>query len=182
MEFVSKENFVQWAEQHNIEINPRNNYGLDFTVKGNNLRYYYPDNPRGYCYLISEILKAFSGWDKCWIWKRYGRWRFDEVKGGELHDPVWAALIHKLGVPDNYSGAIVFDKSEFSVLMAILFVQMSFGWSLPDDVFLISSNAREIVYFDHDEAIHIAFKDNVDMEGFSQQLEKMGIVRNQKPT
>jgi hypothetical protein len=63
-------------------------------------------------------------------------------------------VLRGAGIPDGWTGAIGFEREEESLLIAVVFVHLLFGWCVDDDLYFVPNHGRQVLQTDHHGVIH----------------------------
>jgi len=124
-----------------------------------------PDEARRIPTFVATLLDLLDPWENVYVWKHSGSWSTN-IKGERLNDDVQAIIYKGIGLPNNSAEIIVFDKTEFGELVALVFNQLVFGWHVGDDLYIVPDNGKQIMKTDHHDVVHVEFLDNDSMERF----------------
>jgi hypothetical protein len=96
-------------------------------------------------------------------------WVDDRDRPGAKHQ-VYAAIQQSVGVPLGERCALQFPVGEMNRLVTLMFARLVFGWSVPDDLFVIPDHGRQIVQTDHHDVAHVWFLDASDVGTIVQHM------------
>lgn len=171
MKYINKEDFLNWIKKKNIHIRVESGvYSLSLSNNKSLRRFWVTSNFRYAGALTIFFIKALKNvdvWKKCYAFKKDGRWRAIGPS-----EEVWAILLQKLGIPENFEGAVEYKKSELLELASLLFVQTSFAWCGGDEFFVIFDNAQQIIFIDEDHNLCIEFASQDSLNKFVSHIEE----------
>ena len=174
MRSIPTSEFLIWAAQRGIGpdtryAEPRTLEFLDGRCKGG--RWEYPSSPFEAPVFVLDALDAIEPWHEMWAYRRFDTWRCtdEDEPAGRL----CTFIFHALGIEPTDSITLIFSKSELDALATLALATICFGWCVYDDLFLVPNHGRQILYFDHDEMLHVRCRER---DSFDRLLAKMGPV------
>jgi hypothetical protein len=180
MRLLAEEEFLSWAVS--LEIGPDARYSPPRTLtylSGKGTWKPWPLFKAGTkpFWLIKAALLSLEDWAFCRIWKRVPTWNYpypepDGANGDRSH--IWNLLIHSDLIPEGFTGAIEFARSEIAEVIRIMFAQGSLGFTVYDDVFVVPDHGRGILYVDHHDAIVAEFPSQLALRTFAERMAKAG--------
>jgi hypothetical protein len=120
-------------------------------------------------YFLWLLLEGLDPWQACYVWPRGGRWNAADADAS-AGDRVRARIVAGAGVPAGRKGALLFERDETAALLTVLFAQAVFGWSVPDDLFLVPDHGRQIVWVEHHDVIHVDFADSARADALVEHM------------
>jgi hypothetical protein len=156
MKAVSSEEFLRWATDHDVGVDPRypDSGCLSVLPPTDHARFWVvPGDPATWPHFIASLLGGLDEWATGLLWPRSGCWpKFGQSQSH--NEGVRDVLLRGAGIPDGSSGAVRFSRDEEDVLVAVLFAFVAFGWCMDDDLFFIPDHARQLLQTDHHDVIH----------------------------
>lgn len=120
-------------------------------------------------FFVSHLLAGLDPWAECVLWPRGGAW----PRAGGVERPgdqVRGVVLQGAGIPAGCEGAVRYGAGEADKLVAVLFAHLVFGWSVPDDLFVVPDHARQMLQTDHHDVVHVAFADEAGVEPFVRHM------------
>ncbi len=181
MDLIKVDDFLEWARQQGVGLDTR--YAppqcLIFTHGRGDSRFWGTGKtPRERLYTIASLMQALDPWERAWVWKRDPVWSFlleDDLQESRYVwsiQHVWASIVHGLGIPQDFEGAIRFGWTEFHALATLLFTQVLFAGNVTDDLFVVPDHARQIIMISHHDVVHVDFADESRVASFVDDLAK----------
>jgi hypothetical protein len=182
MQFMTINEFSAWASQRGIGVISPDGasagayYWLNYLSSPGDGRFWgFPWEKSELLALIARVLNALDPWQSCWVFKREGGWSYAE--DGDGRD----VILHSIGIPEGFQGAVGFAASEKAGLILLLVTQIAFGWYVLDDVWVVPDHGRQMIYTDHDGAVHVRFAEVERVDSFVQTLAKNGFPLPEEP-
>jgi hypothetical protein len=176
MEAISADEFLRWAAGVGIGFDERYPGArcLGFLPPSDHSRFWtLPGDPATWPRFAGSVLDGLDKWSSGFLWPRSGRWPGKE-RASSRKKAVRAFVLRGAGIPENWNGAVHFRRDEEDVLLAVLFVYLTFGWRTDDDLYFIPDHARQIVQTDHHDVIHVECADEGRALEFVQSMSKAG--------
>lgn len=161
MNTLTEDDFFRWAETVGIGLDERYPHSgcLAHRTYSNHRRFWVlPPDPEAWPSFVSQFLQGMDPWTHCYVWPRHGRWP-NSKKSQYPTEGVRDITFRGAGVPDGWEGAVRFNQDEKDAVIAITFVQLAFGWSTPDDLFIIPDHGRQLIQTDHHDVVHVTCLD-----------------------
>jgi hypothetical protein len=133
-----------------------------------------PQPARAIPFFVAHLLGGLERWSHCYIWPRGGRWLELAEEDERMHTMVQATILSAAGVPAGTEGAVRYGADEQDRLVTALFAQLVFGWSVPDDVFVVPDHGRYFLWADHHDVVHVQFRDAAGVEPFVEHMAREG--------
>ena len=147
MEAVSGEEFMRWAADRGIGLDPRypGSGWLGFLPPVDHHRFWVvPAAPTTWPNFLASLLDGLDEWGTGLLWPRSGSWPpFEESQWPA--EGVRDVILRGAGIPSGWPGAVRWRREEENELVAVLFASLAFGWSVDDDLFFVPDHARQIV-------------------------------------
>lgn len=171
MNLMGKAEFLNWTKEKNIHTHVGTGfYSLSLTNNKSLRRFWVTSDIEyagGLTIFFIEVLKNVDDWKKCYVFKKEGRWGTFGPSGG-----VWAILLQKLGIPENFEGSVEYEKSELLELASLLFIQTSFAWSGGDEFYVVFDNAQQIIFIDEDHNLCMEFASQSKLDEFVPRIKQ----------
>lgn len=87
-----------------------------------------------------------------------------------MRERVRGVILSGAGIPAGFAGAVRFTAAEADRLVAVVFAHLSFGWSVPDDLFIVPDHARQLLHTDHHGVVHVDFADGARVARFVEHM------------
>jgi hypothetical protein len=172
MKPVATQKFFRWAKQRGVvpyPDDPDPPYSMIFDGPPTEDRFWVFERAAGIPFLLSHVLAGLDPWKSCFLWPRGGRWLGSGFKD-DVGDGVRAKILAGAGVPVGFRGALRCSTRERDTVVTILFAQAVFGWSVPDDVFVVPDHGRQIVQVSHHDVVHVDFADRLRIGRFVRHM------------
>lgn len=176
MKTLKQKDFLAWADEREIKLDERypDSAVLTFEPDLNQDRFWIiPAESEKRPYFIASILEELGEWKSCFVWRHMGSWN-DIVDPSRVNDNIELEILKGLKIPLGTADILEFSKSEINALITLIFSTSIFGWSVNEDLYIISDNAKFIVQTDHHGVIHVSFKDAKDMKQFIKNMSENG--------
>jgi hypothetical protein len=176
MNVHSESDFLAWAQQRGLVIDPRypGSASLTFVPDRQFSRLWVvPSEPQLRPQFLLFMLDAFGTWDSYRCWKHLGSWPAESDQES-INDQIEHSIFRGIGLPEGTSHIVEFDYSERVPLITLLLATTIFGFAAGDDLFLVPDTARGILQTDHHGAIHAAFREEAPMSEFIRGMERKG--------
>jgi len=176
MRVLSRADFLKTIEAVGVRLDSKypKSAILGFPNKPDVARFWaVPGEPQTIPHFAATMINLLGPWKSIFVWKHLGSWMV-EVKGEDLNDDIQALLYKGLGIQSNSADILVFDRQELSMLIALIFNQLIFGWNLGDDLYLIPDDGRHIVHTDHHDVVHVSFQDAGSADRFVNAMAERG--------
>ena len=172
MELISPDEFLEWSRRRSIE--PDKRYAppqcLVYVLKARHHRFWeVPERPAAIPYFVSHLLVGLGRWSHCHVWPRGGVW--PQAEGTDRPDDrVRDVMLRGVGIPGGFEGAVRYGEDELDRLITVVFAQLLFGWSVPDDLFVIPDHGRQFLQTDHHGVVHVNFAEQAFIELFVKHM------------
>jgi hypothetical protein len=174
MKTHSEEQFLKWAGAHGMGLDERYPNSAMLTFKpdpGLDRFWVVPPEPEARPYFLALMLDLMGKWRSCHVWRHMGCWpqRPDRqrVKGRvEFH------ILKGIGMPMGTDDIVEFKRSERDQLTALLFTTTVFGWSTPEDLYVVPNHAQYIIEIYHHGVVYVYFRQMKDLRQFVKGMEK----------
>jgi hypothetical protein len=124
---------------------------------------------------VAHLLDGLEPWTTCYVWFRGGRWP-DLANPLDSDAEVRAVTFRGARIRSRFEGAIQFDRSERDRILAVLFVQLTFGWHSWDDLFVIPDHGRMMLMTDHHGVVHANFASRSLVRPFVKHMAAGGFA------
>jgi hypothetical protein len=172
MELIPPDDFFEWINSNGIGYNeeyPDSN-DLRYGSIAKHARFWRtPFEARRVPFFIHRLLSGLSPWNECIIWPHEGYWPHAEIRN-RIDFQVRDTFLRAAGIPDGFCGAAKFPITEHAGLVSAIFAQVIFGWSDPDDVYVIPDHARQFLETDHHDVIHASFSSESQVQPFIDHM------------
>ena len=164
MDLVDANDFLAWCRGHGI--GPDERYSeprcLVYTERPRHARFWdVPARAAQVPHFVAHLLAGGGDWSHCQVWPRGGAWPRDDVRLPAAEDGpgdcVRGIILGAAGVPPGYRGAVRFGREELGQLIAVLFAQVVFGWTVSDDLFVVPDHGRLFLHTDHHDVVHVEY-------------------------
>jgi hypothetical protein len=170
MKYINKTDFLNWVKTQHIQIEEwSQNYSLSLKHNSFSTSWIIPESAR-MPYFFQQVLNNVDNWEKCFIWKKEGRWDYSIRDINRFLENIWANLIHKIGVPQDFEGAIEYKKSDLIDLVTLLQVQCTFAWCGADEFFIVFDHAQQMIFVDDARTMHVKFVNKERLDKFVSDL------------
>ena len=176
MNLHSESNFLDWAQERGLGLDPRypGSASLTFIPDHEFCRSWaVPREPRRRPEFLLNMIDAFGTWSAYRCWKHLGTWPASAAEQS-LNDQVAHTIFRGIGLPEGGADVVEFDSSERVQLITLLLATTIFGFTTWDDLLLVPDTARGILKTDHHGDIHISFREEAPMNEFILCMEKKG--------
>lgn len=183
MDIIPTDEFFAWAAGCGIvpDVPPPESSWLSFQADIGGERFWViPERAAGLPFFVNHILSGLEAWNTCYVWPRGGQW-VDDRERDRIKDQVYAAILQGAGVPLGERCALRFSANELDRLVTLVFARLVFGWSVPDDVFIIPDHGRQIVQTDHHDVVHVRFRDGAMLGGFIEHMASEKYLLPEEP-
>jgi hypothetical protein len=182
MRLATNDEFLGWAKQRGIGVNSRYSdpaqscFWLHILSGGGERRFWaFPFEARELLVFVTSILKALDPWESCRVLKRVGSWSYAE--DGEGQDLV----LESIGIPEGFGGSVEFLASEGATLLLLLVTQLAFASNPGDDLWVVPDHGRQVIFTDHDGAVHLLFAAPEHMGSFVEAMRENGFPLPDEP-
>ena len=141
MELIKREDFLALAKERGYLASHlgHNFYSLALTAD-KTLKKSWTISEKGFdvggLYFLAEVLENVDSWEKCYLFKKVPSWKpFGSPK--DAAEDVWVHLIRKMGIADEFEGALCYERSELVDLLSLLCVHTFFSWSGADEYYIV---------------------------------------------
>lgn len=176
MRTLSESEFIAWVRAHGMDLHESYPTTAILTFNpdlGHDRFWGIPTAPERRPHFIATMLKLLGDWASCFVWKHSGSWpRSADV--GRINDVVELRILAGLGLPLGTADVVEFSCADFDTLVALIFSNTIFGWSVSDDLYVITADARCIMQTDHHDVIHASFRAAEDLDRFVKEMEARG--------
>jgi len=156
MEAVSGAEFLRWAAGVGVgfdERYPDSRY-LSLLPPRDHARFWVlPADPATWPHFAASLLSGLDEWAAGLLWPCAGDWP-DSRRSKSYNEGVRDVVLRGAGVPDEWRGAVRFERDEENVLLAVLFAYLAFGWGRDDDLFFVPDHGRQLLHTSHHDVIH----------------------------
>jgi hypothetical protein len=97
-----------------------------------------PPAPERRPHFIATMLNLLGNWASCFVWKHSGSWP-RSANSKRINDIVELRILSGLGLPLGTSEVVEFERADFDTLVALVFSNTIFGWSVSHDLYIILS-------------------------------------------
>lgn len=174
MRVLGNQEFLAWLRPAGIGIDPR--YAADWP---RNIKFRGVDLPRYWITpthaaevepFIVSILDAAAPWSHCYLWPKAGGWLADLAEDS----PLCRELLRAHPAIGNADGAVEFGEGESDLLVSLMFCACAFGWSWPNDLFIVTDRRDVILMIDHHQVIWAMFNEALRREAFVASMSEAG--------
>jgi hypothetical protein len=176
MKTLSAADFISWVRGRGIDLHETypTTAILTFPPEADHSRFWcIPRAPERRPFFIATILDLVGNWASCFVWRHSGSWP-RAADPGRINDVVELRILTGLGLPLGTADVVEFARAERDALIALIFSNTVFGWSVGDDMYVIPDDARYIIQTDHHEVIHVSFRSAEDLAHFVKEMEDRG--------
>jgi hypothetical protein len=86
-----------------------------------------------------------------------------------------------IGVPNAWDGAVRVEAAETATLAALAFDRLLFGWSGPDDMYVVPDHAKQFMRISHTSIIIIEFAEEKRVAEVVKRMEAKGLPLPTEP-
>jgi len=183
MRCISEHEFLRWVGDLRIGINPqfkddwpRNLCFLDHVVESRCWL-----TPREICertWFLEELVFNMGEWERLLLWPK-GADLIDEFAGGD--DPLERFLVSQVKPIWQPGCAVQFARSELDCALAVMLCSATFGWSAPNDLYVVPDTCDMFLMVDHHDVVWAEFATAVRCHQYVDALAKEGIVLPTEP-
>jgi hypothetical protein len=176
MDLVPNERFFSWLAT--TEVRPDDRYQppscLAYVPHRNAHRFWCLPHPGAAIpYFVQSLLDGLDPWFACYVWPRDGEWPV-ALEEDDVAERVRGLIVAGAGVPAGFAGAVRFTSAEADRLAAVVFAHLTFGWSVPDDLFIIPDHARQLLQTDHHDVVHVEFAEEGRVAPYIEHMKRKG--------
>jgi hypothetical protein len=166
--------FLAEVERLGMAVDPRypTSAVLGFVASESEARFWeVPAKPERRSALYDCLLELCGDWKSCYAWRHLGWWpAAEDIEPLRINDVVEHHILKGLGLPLGTEKVVEFDRQELGALITLLFSTSVFGWSVGEDTYVVPDNGRYLLQTDHHNAIHVVFRDAIDVGPFVKQM------------
>ena len=171
-----EEQFVEWAKNHGLALEPGypQTATLTFDPDPGLSRFWpIPPDPFARSYFLSVMLDLMGRWHSCFAWRHMGSWPAapETINPNEM---VQHRMLSGLGLPMGTADIVQFERSEDDKLLSLLLVTTIFAWSTGQDLYVVPDHARYILKAYHHDVVYAHFRTKTDLNRFVKGMEKDG--------
>lgn len=176
MESIKREDFLAFAKEigYQVSVLEHNFYSLSLTTD-KALERSWTISEKGFdvggLFFLSKVLENVDSWEKCYLFKKVPSWKPFGSK--DASEDVWVHLLRKMGIPDEFEGALGYERSELVDTLSLLCVHTFFIWSGADEYYVIFDHAKQLLYVDEDLDMHVEFVDKKRLDQFVADLARL---------
>jgi len=111
------------------------------------------------------IISLVEPRNSIFVWRPEGEWSTESLDSSPDGD-IQALFYRGMGIKNVRSDILVFDRQDTSKLIALIFNQLIFGFSVGDDLYIIPDNGTHIMKTSHDDVVHVSFPAQKSMSQF----------------
>ena len=178
MKSLMEADFLRWAEDHGLTVDPRypQSARLQFRPASDCVRFWcIPDQPQRRPYFYSSVLELAGPWDSCFVWRHLGSWpNKDHIDPRRVNDGVEFELLKGIGIPCGTAGVLNFQRDDLNHLISLLLVTSIFGVSVGDDLYVVPDNAQYVLKTDHHGVIHVEFRNEDNVNAWTLKMSEGG--------
>jgi hypothetical protein len=157
MEMVSAAEFLRWATDRGIGFDERypDAHCLGFVPPRDFARFWaLPKAPSTWPDLAATVLEGLDDWSYGFLRPRSGEWPGTD-QASSPQEGVRRFVLRSAGIPEGWPGAVRFSRDEEDAIVSILFIYLTFGWCVDDDLYFIPERGCQLVQTDHHDVIHV---------------------------
>ncbi|HET6251536.1 MAG TPA: hypothetical protein VFE47_27880 [Tepidisphaeraceae bacterium] len=174
MELISPEDFFEWIQCNGIGYSEEYPDYLQYRCIPIYSRFWQtPGNAGNLPHFIDRMLLSLSPWETCTLWPLAGRW---PQVGPQLRidDRVRDVVVRGAGIIPGFAGAVRFAGDEREKLVSVIFAQLMFGWSAPDDIVIVAGHCRQFLQTDHHHMMHATFSSEDQIQPYIAHMAAVG--------
>jgi hypothetical protein len=171
------EAFMVWAADRGVGRPPEAPQSEHLIFKaGTGVRrtWPYPREAARVPHFVATLLTAIRPNDRYWVYPSRGVWSLGREAEAWPQSRVWSSTVHALGVPAGMRGAVGFNSTDWNALCAMLFLQITLGPSVRVDTLVVPEIANAILYFEHNEAVSVALRSEVQLDAVVAAMDAAG--------
>lgn len=177
MQPVKGGDFLIWASGLGIGFDPRHPEAGCFCFlppRQGCARYWtLAGDPATWPDFVAHFLDGVDPWATGFLWPREGKWP-PPPKPSFLTDEVCAVVRRGAGIPEGWPGAVRFERTERTAIVAVLFAHLTFGGCVADDLYFIPDHGRQIIQTSHHDVVHVKCAEEDWMRQFVEHMAKAG--------
>ena len=178
MRALTEAEFLTWAADRGLTLDPQypDMAVLSFAAGAGDARFWeIPHKPERRPYFLASLLELLGNWNSCFAWRHLGSWPAPEhLDPQRINDVVEYEILKGLGIPMGSGSVVEFARSDSPALVTLLFSTSVFGWSVGEDLYVVPDHARYVLQTDHHDAVHVIFRDSVDVDPWVAEMTKRG--------
>ncbi len=176
MKVIDRDTFREWLAGANIQlcISESNTTELTFSESGSVDLYWYPSHiPSELPAFIYGALQAISNHGPYYLLRRGSDWWREDDTGIPISSQIIDDVLAQYGVANEASGALRFEEAEWKILTAIIIAFYVHGWSVSEDLFILTEERNVVIMISHHGRLIGRFPDARASENF-----RIGMLRN----
>ena len=184
MKLLADDEFRAWASGHGIQfdlsVQPAS--PLSYANRKPLVREWQPPPvPSDLEGFVSTALTGASAKGPFWLYRKGGgEWYEDD--DSPLSDQNRNRIVGLLGIPNDFSGAIGLEESEWRDLLLLILAFYVFGWEVGGDLQIVPSDGRCILQTSHHGPLRVQFADEEHLRGFTKVMAEARFVLARRPT
>jgi hypothetical protein len=169
MKTISKSSFLRQFGSHGIALDSRYRPPQTLVFVGKSdwrWSWKLPTRIKDLSRWITSLVDATRAEKKIYLYPRDGAW----TSGDSLKLFQMSAIFAAYGLKPTGDEVIEAEESERDAVESLFFLTLIHGGTVSDDIFLISDNAKVILYADHHESVNADFGDGEFMNRFLPEI------------
>jgi len=152
MQLVANDDFLLAMQAAGISLQP-GWFRLSFGRYDETDRFWvWPWPPQDLASLLTAVLQHIAPHAYCDAWRPGGVWHEDDPS---YSDSVREVLLRGFSIPPDHLGALRFDTTETTAVIALVLAFAVAGWNINDDLCLVPDNRQFIVRVSHHAVLHV---------------------------
>lgn len=176
MKQIPEIEFIQLIGCKGIKVDSRypESAGLHFENDPDIRRFWgIPIEARGIPFFLQTILGQLDPWEFVFVWKHMGSWKL-KIEGERLNDDIQTVIYRGIGLQDDNADILGFNKKELPELIALIFIQLVFGWHVGDDLYIIPDHGKQMIKTSHHDVVHVSFREEETLRVFVNKMVEKG--------
>ena len=174
MRTVPEAEFLSWVAEAEIGVDPEyaENWprNLSFRTEDQESRYWlYPKTLRELEPFLGKVLEGVGG-GELFLWAKCDGWS-DDLRE---ESAVCAAALADIRAKVDSEDAVAFGPQDRAKLLLVLALAVSFGWSWPTDLYVLSEKRDVILMFDHHDCVWASFRGKEVCDTFVAHMREAG--------